>query len=64
MAADGYGRGRIEGRRKRRSVILRTTEKVWSFRLNNKPTVLELVEETRHQAELITIERIMEHKNR
>lgn len=61
MATDGYGRGRVEGRRGRKSIVIRTTDKIRSFLFEKTPKPRSLFEEVRRHSRSVTDERGLEH---
>jgi hypothetical protein len=61
MSADGYGTGRIKGRREGESVIIRTSESAINFSFEKVPNVESLFERVWEILERIKNQRHMEH---
>lgn len=61
MAADGYGKARVEGIRAGKRITLRTQESQVNFSFDFEPTPLELYERARAVFERIDEERYLEH---
>lgn len=61
MAADGYGSGKLIGKRGDESVIIRTSDTKMSFLYDKEPDISELADKVRKKFEGISSERDMEH---
>lgn len=61
MAADGYGSGKVVGRKGQEQVIIRTSDTQKSFLHDKEPNIEELAEIVRQKFERISKERDMTH---
>lgn len=61
MAADGYGRGTVEGHKNGSRIVISTFETVRSFLFSKEPDPRELFDEASKHMESITKERRMRH---
>ena len=61
MAADGYGRAKVEGSKGNHLIIIRTSENMKSFLFDKDPDPEELYEQAKALFEEISKERYMEH---
>ncbi len=61
MAADGYGKAKIEGVKSKHAVIIRTADNMKSFLFDKDPDPKELYEHARSLLDDINKERYMEH---
>jgi hypothetical protein len=62
MAADGYGRAKVEGHEGDRAVVIRTSENQKSFLLDKDPEPAALAEAARSEFSRVSDERYLEHK--
>lgn len=63
MAADGYGKAKLEGVKGKHVVIIRTSDNMKSFLFDKEPDPKELYEQAKTIFEEINKERYMDHLN-
>ncbi|MDI6727791.1 MAG: hypothetical protein QMD44_02545 [Thermodesulfovibrionales bacterium] len=61
MAADGYGRAKVEGQESKKTIVIRTSENQRSFLFKREPDPEELLKITYDEFKRINDERYLEH---